>query len=194
MLDSFVHDILGKYGKPGDIRAGDVFIGNDPYQGGGTHLSDFGLATPIFDGEVLVAWAVNKAHWLDVGGAVPGSFSTNATEIFQEGIQIPVCRLVEQGRKRQDLLDIIAANIRVPQESLGDLWAGVAANGVAERRVKELFAKYGREAMLAAKDELLAHGEAMVRNELRTASPRARSPPRTGSTTMGAAAIRCASA
>lgn len=168
MLDSFVHDILAKYGGPGDIRPGDVFIGNDPYKGGGTHLSDFGLATPIFDGDELVAWAVNKAHWLDVGGAVPGSFSTNATEIFQEGIQVPVCRLVEQGRKRQDLLDTISANIRVPQESLGDLWAGVAANGVAERRVKELFAKYGRDAMLAAKDELLAHGEAMVRNELRT--------------------------
>lgn len=168
MLDSFVHDILAKYSEQSDIHPGDVFIGNDPYQGGGTHLSDFGLATPIFHGEELVAWAVNKAHWLDVGGAVPGSFSTNATEIFQEGIQIPVCRIVEQGRKRQDILDIIASNIRVPQESLGDLWAGVAANGVAERRVKELFAKYGRDAMIAAKEELLAHGEAMVRNELRT--------------------------
>lgn len=166
MIDSFVHDILSKYGADG-VHPGDVFIGNDPYKGGGTHLSDFGLATPIFDGEALVAFAVNKAHWLDVGGAVPGSFSTNATEIFQEGIQIPICRIVEQGRKRQDLLDIIAANIRVPQESLGDLWAGVAANGVAERRFKELVAKYGRSAVLAAKEELLAHGEAMVLEELK---------------------------
>ncbi len=166
MIDSFVHDILSKYGADG-VHPGDVFIGNDPYKGGGTHLSDFGLATPIFDGEALVAFAVNKAHWLDVGGAVPGSFSTNATEIFQEGIQIPICRIVEQGRKRQDILDIIAANIRVPQESLGDLWAGVAANGVAERRFKELVAKYGRSAVLAAKEELLAHGEAMVLEELK---------------------------
>lgn len=165
MIDSFVHDILSKYGAD-DIHPGDVFIGNDPYKGGGTHLSDFGLATPIFDGTELVAFAVNKAHWLDVGGAVPGSFSTNATEIFQEGIQVPICRIVEQGRKRQDILDIIAANIRVPQESLGDLWAGVAANGVADRRFRELIAKYGRAAVLAAKDELLAHGEAMVLKEL----------------------------
>lgn len=166
MIDSFVHDILSKYGADG-VHPGDVFIGNDPYKGGGTHLSDFGLATPIFDGEELVAFAVNKAHWLDVGGAVPGSFSTNATEIFQEGIQIPICRIVEQGSRRQDILDIIAANIRVPQESLGDLWAGVAANGVAERRFKELVAKYGRSAVIAAKEELLAHGEAMVLKELK---------------------------
>lgn len=165
MIDSFVHDILSKYGT-GGIHEGDVFIGNDPYKGGGTHLSDFGLAMPIFDGTELVAFAVNKAHWLDVGGAVPGSFSTNATEIFQEGIQIPICRIVERGNRRQDILDIIAANIRVPQESIGDLWAGVAANGVAERRFKELVVKYGRAAVLAAKDELLAHGEAMVLKEL----------------------------
>jgi N-methylhydantoinase B len=166
MIDSFVHDILGKYGAQRDIHPGDVFIGNDPYHGGGTHLSDFGLATPVFHDGELVAFAVNKAHWLDVGGTVPGSFSTNATEIFQEGIQIPICLIVERGSKRQDILDIIAANIRVPQESLGDLWAGVAANGVAERRLKEIFVKYGRGAVLEAKEELLAHGEAMVRKEL----------------------------
>jgi N-methylhydantoinase B len=168
MIDSFVHDIREKFAARNEIHPGDVFIGNDPYKGGGTHLSDFGLATPVFHEGQLVAFAVSKAHWLDVGGAVPGSFSTNATEIFQEGIQIPICKIVERGQTRQDILDIIAANIRVPQESIGDLWAGVAANGVAERRLRELFEKYGMGAVLAAKDELLEHGEAMVLKELRT--------------------------
>jgi N-methylhydantoinase B len=165
MIDSFVRDILEKFGDVG-IHEGDVYIGNDPYRGGGTHLSDFGIATPIFHDGTLVAFAVNKAHWLDVGGAVPGSFSTNATEIFQEGIQMPICKIIDAGTLRQDILDIIIANIRVPQESVGDMWAGVAANGVAERRVRELFDKYGHDAVLTAKDELLDYGEAMVKHEL----------------------------
>ena len=118
MIDSFVHDILSKYGADG-VHPGDVFIGNDPYKGGGTHLSDFGLATPIFDGEALVAFAVNKAHWLDVGGAVPGSFSTNATEICQEGIQIPICRIVEQGRKRQDIRGQYPGAAGIARRSVG---------------------------------------------------------------------------
>ncbi len=165
MIDSFVRDILEKFGE-GRICDGDVFIGNDPYRGGGTHLSDFGIATPIFHDGVLVAFAVNKAHWLDVGGAVPGSFSTNATEIFQEGIQMPICKIIEGGTLRQDIFDIIMANIRLPQESAGDMWAGVAANGVAERRVRELFDKYGHDAVLAAKEELLDYGETMAKHEL----------------------------
>lgn len=166
MIDSFVHDILGKYAATGDINPGDVFIGNDPYKGGGTHLSDFGLAMPVFHEGKLVAFAVNKAHWLDVGGTVPGSFSTNATEIFQEGIQIPICKIIEGGKLRQDIMDIIASNIRVPQESIGDLWAQVAANGVGERRIKELFEKYGHAPVVEAKDELLDYGEVMILKEL----------------------------
>lgn len=165
MIDSFVRDILNKFCE-GQICEGDVFLGNDPYRGGGTHLCDFGIATPIFHNEKLVAFAVNKAHWLDVGGAVPGSFSTNATEIFQEGIQIPICKIIEGGVLRQDILDIIIANIRLPEESVGDMWAGVAANGVAERRVRELFDKYGHDAVLTAKEELLDYGEAMAKQEL----------------------------
>jgi N-methylhydantoinase B len=167
MIDSFVRDILAKYGREG-VHRGDVFIGNDPYRGGGTHLSDVGVATPIFHENELIAFAVSKAHWLDVGGAVPGSFSTNATEIFQEGLQIPICRIIERGERRTDILEIIASNIRVPHESIGDLWAAVAANGVAERRLQELFTKYGREAIDAAKNELLDYSEAMALEELRS--------------------------
>jgi N-methylhydantoinase B len=166
MIDSFVRDILSKFGARGQLHPGDVFLSNDPYEGGGTHLSDFGIAAPVFFNDELVAFVVNKAHWVDVGGKGAGSFSTNATEIFQEGIQIPSLKIISRGVVDQQILDIIAANIRLPKESLGDFWGGVAANRVGERRIIELFQKYGRDAVIEAKDQLLAYGEVMTRKDL----------------------------
>ena len=89
MIDSLVRDILVKFGGRDDIRPGDVFMSNDPYEGGGTHLSDIAFARPVFWEDELVAFTVNKAHWVDVGGMSPGSFTTDATEIFQEGTANP---------------------------------------------------------------------------------------------------------
>jgi N-methylhydantoinase B len=166
MIDSLVRDILAKFGSKGDIHPGDLFMSNDPYEGGGTHLSDFGLVTPVFHENELVAFVVNKAHWVDVGGKSPGSFSTNATEIFQEGIQIPSVKVISRGQVDTQILEIIAANIRLPKDSIGDFWGGVAANRVGERRIVELFAKYGRDAVLEAKDQLLAYGETMIAKDL----------------------------
>lgn len=165
MIDSLVRDILKKFGG-GDIHPGDVFLSNDPYEGGGTHLSDFGIASPVFFKEELVAFVVNKAHWVDVGGKNAGSFSTNATEIFQEGIQIPNIKIISRGQVNQQILDIIAANIRLPKDSLGDFWGGVAANRVGERRIVELFEKYGRDSVIEAKNQLLNYGEVMTRKDL----------------------------
>ena len=166
MIDSLVRDILAKFGSKGDIHPGDVFMSNDPYEGGGTHLSDFGLVAPVFHQNELVAFVVNKAHWVDVGGKNPGSFSTNATEIFQEGIQIPSVKIISRGQVNEAILEIVAANIRLPKDSMGDFWAGVAANRVGERRIVDLFEKYGREAVLEAKDQLLAYGETMIKKDL----------------------------
>jgi len=166
MIDSLVRDILAEFGSKGEIHPGDVFMSNDPYEGGGTHLSDFGLVSPVFHDHELVAFVVNKAHWVDVGGKNPGSFSTNATEIFQEGIQIPSVKIISRGTVNETILEIIAANIRLPNDSMGDFWAGVAANRVGERRIAELFAKYGRDAVLEAKEQLLAYGETMIRKDL----------------------------
>ena len=85
VLDKTVKRILQKTNQPGDIEPGDIFITNDPYNGGVTHLNDAVLVMPVFvDGEII-AWTANIAHWNDVGGMVPGSMSTDATEIFQEG-------------------------------------------------------------------------------------------------------------
>lgn len=166
MMDSLVKEIITRYGRD-NIHPGDVFISNDPYGGGSTHLSDVGLVTPIFDGELLVAWAINKAHWVDVGGMQPGSMTTASTEVYQEGLQLPYIRLISKGEPQQAVLDILAANIRHPKQSLGDMWAGVAANRVGEKRILGLIAKYGRKAVLAGMDDLLDYGERMAKAELR---------------------------
>ena len=167
MIDSLVKDVLAKFGPGNDICPGDMFISNDPYQGGGTHLSDVALVKPVFYLEELVGFTVNKAHWVDVGGKVPGSFTPDSTEIFQEGIQIPTIKVMAGGKLIDGVLDILKANIRLPQDSMGDFWAGVAANNVGETRLLGLFEKYGKEAVLLAMEELLDYGERMVAAELK---------------------------
>ena len=167
MIDSLVQDILTKYQSTGEIYPGDVFISNDPYHGGGTHLCDVAIAQPIFFQDELVAFAVNKAHWVDVGGMAAGSFTTDATEIFQEGLQIPTVKMLERGNPVRGVFEILQANIRLPKESMGDFWAGMAANRVAEARLIELFDRYGRGAMCQAMDDLLDYGEAMIAAELK---------------------------
>ena len=165
-LDTAVQSTLERYGEPGDIRPGDVFITNTPYAGGGTHLSDVVVVLPVFDGERLVAFTVNKAHWTEVGGAQPGSVSTEATEIFQEGLHFRFLKLYEGGRLNQSLVQLIRDNVRLPDSTIGDMHAGVAAARVGGRRILELVDKYGRENVLAAMEALLAYGERMTLAEL----------------------------
>ncbi|MGY8990520.1 MAG: hydantoinase B/oxoprolinase family protein, partial [Rhodospirillales bacterium] len=101
VLDKSVQVMLKKFGKPGDIRPGDVFITNDPYYGGVTHLNDLVLAMPVFSGDQLIAWTANIAHNSDVGGMAPGSLSGDATEIFQEGLRLPAVKLIREGVTEQ---------------------------------------------------------------------------------------------
>ena len=165
MIDALVKQIIEKFGPSGDIKPGDAFISNDPYFG--THLSDVAIAKPIFFDDALVGFAVNKAHWIDVGGMTPGSFTPSSTEIYQEGLQIPTMKVIEEGAVLQPVLDLIAANIRLPKESMGDFWAGVAANNVGAERLVRLYEKYGVAAMDAAMSGLLDYGEEMIAAELR---------------------------
>jgi len=165
MIDSLVCDILEKFA--GDIHQDDVFISNDPYKGGGTHLCDVAIVKPIFFRDDLVAFAMNKAHWVDVGGMAAGSFTTDATEIFQEGLQIPTVKIMERGKPVGGILEILQSNIRLPKDSMGDFWAGMAANKVAEVRIVELFDRYGASSMHQAMDDLLDYGEAMIAAELK---------------------------
>jgi N-methylhydantoinase B len=164
-LDAAVISVRKKF-KTGNIFPGDIFVTNDPYSGGGTHLSDVTLVLPVFyDGE-LVAFVANKAHWTEMGGKAPGSFTTDATEIYQEGLQLPTVKLMKEYQIDQSLLDLLAANVRLPDRTLGDLWAGIAAIRIGERRLLELLQRYGKAAVLSAKDALLDYGESMSRTAL----------------------------
>lgn len=170
MIDSLVTDVLGKFGPDG-IAPGDVFISNDPYGGGGTHLSDIALVRPVFFEGRLIAFTVNKSHWVDVGGKAAGSFVTDATEIFQEGLQLPMVKVIERGVANQALLEVLCSNIRLPKDSMGDFWAGIAANGVGDTRLIQLCERYGIAAVEDAMSHLLDYGEQMVAAELARLPP-----------------------
>ncbi|MFQ5795423.1 MAG: hydantoinase B/oxoprolinase family protein [Candidatus Bipolaricaulia bacterium] len=166
-LTAAVHEVIEKFAKHGQVRPGDIFITNDPYGGGGTHLSDVSLTMPIFHENKLVAYVVNKAHWTEVGGKAPGSWTTDSTEIYQEGLQFPCVRLFRGGEPVQDLIDLIAVNVRLPDMTLGDMWAGIAAVRVGEKRFLELVTKYGKDAVLHSIERRLDETEQLVRMELK---------------------------
>lgn len=167
MLSSMVEQVLNKYEQGETLHPGDVIIINDPYGGGGSHLSDIGLVMPIFYDNELVAFSVNKAHWTEVGGKDPGSFTSDASEIFQEGLQFPGVKLFRQGEINQPITEIIQSNVRYPDLSLGDMWAQVAALRTGNKRFLELCEQQGKDIMMASIEHLLEHGERLARKELR---------------------------
>jgi N-methylhydantoinase B len=165
MISPMIDEIIKKFGRDG-MSPGDVFIINDPYMGGGTHLSDIGMVMPVFlDGEI-VAFVGNKAHWADVGGMAAGSFTTNSTEVFQEGIRFPGLKIVEGGRVNSSLADLIASNVRFPAAANGDMWGQIASLRTGCARITELAGKYGRDALTRSMKRLLDQGEAAARARL----------------------------
>lgn len=144
-----VDEIRKRY-REQDIRPGDMFIANDPYTGGGTHLPDINIIAPVFLGRRIVAFVANIAHHADVGGMVPGSEAAVCTSIFQEGIRIPPVRIRREGELNRDVLDLILLNSRTPAERVGDLQAQFAANTVGMRSVLQLFDRYGPKETQAA--------------------------------------------
>lgn len=121
------------------IMDGDMFIGNDPYNGGGTHLPDITLAAPVFADGTLIGWVANLAHHSDVGGKVPGSTSGDADSIFQEGLKIPIVKVCSRGEINRDILNFIMTNSRLPEERFGDLEAQIACNRVGITRMLEAY-------------------------------------------------------
>jgi len=164
-LDFGVRSVLDKFGLD-NIKPGDIYITNDPYGGGGTHLSDVSIIAPIYYDGQLVAFAANKGHWTEVGGMAAGSWTTNSTEIYQEGLQFPCIRLFDQGEPNQSLLDIIRANVRTPDMSIGDMWAQVASMRIAEQRFQELCDKNGIDLVSRGIEALLDYGEELTRQEI----------------------------
>ena len=137
-----IAEILKRYPES-EIRPGDMFIANDPYNGGGTHLPDINVIAPVFIGKTIVAYVANIAHHADVGGMVPGSEAAVCQSIYQEGIRIPPVRIMCEGKLNRDVFDVILLNSRTPDERVGDLQAQFAANTVGMRSVLSLFERYG---------------------------------------------------
>ena len=166
MLDKAVKRILELH-PPEEIRAGDVFVTNDPFYGGVTHLNDVVLAAPVVVDGRRVAWTAAIAHWNDVGGMVPGSISTEAREIYQEGLRLPAVKLISAGEPIRSVMEIMKANSRLPDFLEGDMWAGIGAVRVGERRLLELVRRYGTETFLEALRGSLDDGEQVTRAALR---------------------------
>ena len=146
--------------SPEAIQPGDVFIGNDPYTGGGSHLPDIVLASPIFVDGTLTAWSATLAHHADFG-------DRGHAHIFQEAIRIPPLHLVRAGEVQEQLLELILLNCQVPEERTADLRAQQAALRVADARYRELCERYGRETMTAASTHLLDYTERRTRAAIR---------------------------
>lgn len=164
VMDFNVKATLARYGPQG-LQPGDVIILNDPYVSG-THLNDVAVIMPIFHRDRLVAFAASKGHWNDVGGIAFGSWGPGRTEIYQEGLQIPFCKLYAEGRVNSEILDIIRANSRLPDYCIGDLEAQVAGVRVAGKRINHIIEKYGPEAYFAAASHILQSGEQMAKSRL----------------------------
>jgi N-methylhydantoinase B len=157
-----VKAVIDKVLRDGDLAPGDTYLFNDPYDGG-THLNDVRLVRPLMRGGKVFAWLASVGHWLDVGGNVPGNFNAKATESFQEGFRIPPVKLLRGGVIQQDIIDILAANSRVPQSNWGDLNGQLNALDLGERRLTALLDEYGDETIAAALAALSARAEALMR-------------------------------
>ena len=145
-----------------DIADGDLFILNDPYFGG-SHLPDITIIRPVFYQGQLLFYGVNRAHHSDVGGGTHGGYNPGANEIFQEGLRIPPLKLYDRGVPRDDVLQMLSANVRQPENFLGDLNAQIGSVMLAARRIETLLAAYGADRLMAVVSEILAATERQVR-------------------------------
>ena len=146
--------LLAKYPTE-TIHEGDIFVANDPYQAGGTHLPDVNLAMPVFTEGNLLGFVCNLAHHADIGGMAPGSMAGGMSEIYQEGLRIPVVKLFSRGELVQDMFDILLLNVRVPDERRGDYYAQIAACRLGARRLDELLQRHGAERLNVAFETIL---------------------------------------
>jgi N-methylhydantoinase B len=164
MLVPAVGSILRTF-PPAEMRGGDIYILNDPYDGG-THIPDIILVTPVIHEGQVVALCASIAHMQDMGGKVPGSIATDATEIYQEGLRIPPLKFYEEGHPNRTLHRLIEKNVRIPNVVMGDLRAQIAAGAVGYRRLLNLFDEYGQDTVLAYVNELLDRAEMMTRQKI----------------------------
>ncbi len=150
-----------------DIAEGDIFVANDPHVAGGTHLPDINMAMPVFHDGRLIAFVCNIAHHADVGGMAPGSMAGGMSEIYQEGLRIPVVKLFRSGRLQEDLFAMFLLNARLPDERRGDYFAQVAACRLAARQLAEAAERYGPEMLARGFEDIVLRTERRMRDAVR---------------------------
>jgi N-methylhydantoinase B len=149
----------------GNIRSSDVLVSNDPYHGG-SHLPDVTVVRPLFHRDRLAFFVAIRAHHNDIGGAAHGGYNASAHEIYQEGLRIPPLKLVERGQLRDDVLDLLALNVRHADDFRGDLLAQMGAAAMGCQRLADLLTRYGMDTVLRALDAILDSAERMMRVEI----------------------------
>ncbi|MEY9142019.1 hydantoinase B/oxoprolinase family protein [Bradyrhizobium elkanii] len=148
---------------PDDIAPGDIFILSDPYEAGGNHLPDWTIIHPVFVSGELLAFTCNRAHQSDIGGGAAGTYNASATEIFHEGIRLPVMKLVEAGRLREDVWRLLKLNSRCPHLTDGDVRAMIGSTRIGGQRIAALVTEFGRDAVVRAFSAILDHAERHMR-------------------------------
>ena len=154
-MTGLMNTILSKHPVE-TIEEGDVFVANDPHVAGGTHLPDINYAAPVFVGGELLGFVCNIAHHADIGGMAPGSMAGGMSEIYQEGLRIPLVKLFRHGELQQDLMDLFLLNARIPDERRGDHFAQIAACRLGVRRIGEIGERYGLPTIREVFDQLVA--------------------------------------
>ena len=161
-----VQDLVKMFG--GNINPGDVFLTNDPYHGGhNCHLPDWGYIRPIFYKGELLFFTLCRGHQMDTGGSFPGGYFPNGYDIHAEGLIIPPIKVIERGKERKDLVNLILNNVRFSDGVRVDLHAMIGATTMCERRVLALLDMYGKQTVFASVQEMIKRTEIAVRDEIR---------------------------
>ncbi len=163
-MSGLMQCLLEKYGDA--IEPGDMFIANDPHTAGGSHLPDINYAMPLFVDGRVVAFVCNIAHHADVGGMVPGSMAGGMSEIYQEGLRIPVVKLFRKGELQSDIMDLLLLNVRVPEERRGDHNAQIASCRLGERRFMEVVQTHGLASVLGAFNQIIDRTAGRLRSAI----------------------------
>ena len=148
-----------------DMRPGDVYICNDPYRGG-THKPDVRMLRPVFWEDEIVAFVSNSGHWPDVGGQTPGSFPVDACDAIAEGLCIPPVKIASDDAVVEDVEKLILANLRLPMSSRGDIRAMISSLQTGEKRLHELYARYGKQTVSAVMREYIQYSERLLRSAI----------------------------
>jgi N-methylhydantoinase B len=159
-----MRNLIAQFGS--GMADGDIFVFNDPYGAGGQHLPDIYVIKPVFVTGIREGFAATMAHHCDVGGLTPGSTAMHATEIYQEGLRLPIVKLYEQNQPSMPIFRIIEKNTRQPVQVAGDLKAQVAACAVGERGLRDLFRRFGANTTSIYLEELLDRAERLMRAEI----------------------------